>query len=73
MPGLIAGAVGLQAGYNYVLPNRFLIGAEVDASLPSFQNLAGIFIGGISAFTSRDANAPSRPKRLIGLDGYPVN
>ena len=43
---------GLQAGYNYMLPNRFLIGAEVDASFPSFQNLAGISIGGTSTFTS---------------------
>ena len=24
---------GLQAGYNYMLPNRFLLGAEVDATL----------------------------------------
>src|SRR5271165_2557926 len=27
---------GLQAGYNYMLPNRFLVGAEVDASFPAF-------------------------------------
>ena len=43
---------GLQAGYNYMLPNRVLIGAEIDASFPAFQNLAGISIGGISNFTS---------------------
>ena len=43
---------GLQAGYNYMLPNRFLVGAEVDASFPSFPNLAGISIGGTSTFTS---------------------
>jgi high affinity Mn2+ porin len=43
---------GLQAGYNYMLPNRVLVGAEIDASFPSFQNLAGISIGGISNFTS---------------------
>jgi high affinity Mn2+ porin len=43
---------GLQAGYNYMLPNRVVIGAEIDASFPSFQNLAGISIGGISNFTS---------------------
>ncbi len=42
---------GLQAGYNYMLPNRVLIGAEIDASFPAFQNLAGISIGGISNFT----------------------
>lgn len=43
---------GLQAGYNYVLPNRLLIGAEVDGSFPSFPNLAGITIGGTSNLTS---------------------
>jgi high affinity Mn2+ porin len=43
---------GLQAGYSYMLPNRVVIGAEVDASFPSYQNLAGISIGGISNFTS---------------------
>jgi len=49
---------GAQAGYNYVLPNRILLGAEVDASFPSFQtvpsgvNPFGLSVGGISAFTS---------------------
>jgi len=43
---------GLQVGYNYLLPNRFLIGVEADATFPSFQNLAGISIGGISTFSS---------------------
>ena len=43
---------GLQAGYNYMLPNRFVIGAEADASFPSFQNPDGISIGGISTFSS---------------------
>jgi high affinity Mn2+ porin len=44
--------IGLQGGYNYVLPKRILLGAEVDASFPSFQTLSGISIGGISNFTS---------------------
>jgi high affinity Mn2+ porin len=43
---------GLQAGYNYMLPNRLLIGAEVDASFPSFPSLAGISIGGTSNLSS---------------------
>jgi high affinity Mn2+ porin len=49
---------GAQAGYNYVLPNRILLGAEVDVSFPSFQtvpsgvNPFGLSVGGISAFTS---------------------
>ena len=43
---------GVQAGYNYMLPNRVVLGAEVDASFPSFQNAAGISIGGISTLVS---------------------
>jgi high affinity Mn2+ porin len=30
---------GVQAGYNYVLPNRLLLGAEVDASFPAFGGI----------------------------------
>ena len=43
---------GLQSGYDYMLPNRFVIGAEADASFPSIQNPDGISIGGISTFSS---------------------
>ena len=43
---------GLQTGYNYMLPNRLVVGAEVDASFPSFQNAAGISIGGASTVAS---------------------
>jgi high affinity Mn2+ porin len=30
---------GLQGGYIYILPNRVLIGAEVDASFPALPTL----------------------------------
>ena len=43
---------GLQAGYDYMLPNRLVIGAEADASFPSIQNPEGISIGGTSTFSS---------------------
>jgi len=43
---------GVQAGYNFVLPNRFVAGVEADASFPSFPSLAGISIGGSSTFSS---------------------
>jgi high affinity Mn2+ porin len=43
---------GLQAGYDYMLPNRFVIGAEADGSFPSIQNPEGISIGGTSTFSS---------------------
>jgi high affinity Mn2+ porin len=56
---------GLQAGYNYMLPNRVVIGAEIDASFPSFQNLAGISIGGISNFTSPTLGAVSYSETVL--------
>jgi high affinity Mn2+ porin len=43
---------GVQAGYNYMLPNRFVVGAEADATFPSFPSRDGISIGGMSTFTS---------------------
>jgi len=36
---------GLQAGYNYMLLNRLVIGGEADVSFPSFPNSAGILVG----------------------------
>ena len=36
----------LQAGYNYMLPNRIVIGAEADVTFPGFPNNAGVSIGG---------------------------
>jgi high affinity Mn2+ porin len=56
---------GLQAGYNYMLPNRVLIGAETDASFPSFPNLSGISIGGISTFTSPTLGAESYSETVL--------
>jgi high affinity Mn2+ porin len=43
---------GVQFGYDYLLPNRVLIGAVADGTAPSFQNLSGISIGGTSAVHS---------------------
>jgi high affinity Mn2+ porin len=43
---------GVQIGYDYMLPNRFVIGAVADASFPAFPSLAGLSIGGISTLTS---------------------
>ena len=40
---------GLQAGYNYRLPGRFVLGAEADVSFPTYPNpLSGLSIGGSS-------------------------
>lgn len=43
---------GMQVGYNYMLPNRLVIGAEGDASFPSLQDSSGISIGGQSVVLS---------------------
>jgi high affinity Mn2+ porin len=43
---------GVQAGYNRMLPNRLVLGAEADVSFPSFPNLDGISIGGTSTFAT---------------------
>src|SRR5208282_3460448 len=43
---------GIQLGYDYMLPNRFVLGVEADASFPSSQNLNGISVGGTSTFVS---------------------
>jgi high affinity Mn2+ porin len=43
---------GFQVGYDYMLPNRFVIGGVADASFPSFPNLSGISIGGTSLLAS---------------------
>jgi len=43
---------GIQGGYNYLLPNRFLVGVETDVTFPTFANLQGISIGGTRQFTS---------------------
>jgi hypothetical protein len=56
---------GFQAGYNYMLPNRFVIGAEVDASFPAWPNLAGISIGGTSTFSSPAIGAESYSDTLL--------
>ena len=42
-----------------------VIGAEVDASFPAFQNLAGISIGGISNFTSPTLGAVSYSETVL--------
>ena len=56
---------GLQAGYNYMLPNRFVVGAEVDASFPSFPNQAGISIGGMSNLTSPTLGAETFSETVL--------
>jgi high affinity Mn2+ porin len=58
---------GLQAGYNYMLANRFVIGAEADASFPSFPNLAGISVGGTSTLTSPANGAETFGENMLAF------
>ena len=43
---------GIQGGYNYMLPNRILVGGEADASFPNFPSLSGLSTGPNINFTS---------------------
>ncbi len=56
---------GLQAGYNYMLPNRIVIGAEADVSFPGFPNSAGISIGGTSDLTSPTLGAETFSETVL--------
>ena len=58
---------GVQAGYNYMLPNRLVVGAEVDASFPAFPNLSGISIGGSSTFLSPSLGAESFGETVLSF------
>jgi high affinity Mn2+ porin len=49
-----------------MLPNRVLLGAEVDASFPSFPSLTGLTIGGVSNFTSPTLGAMSFSETALG-------
>ena len=56
---------GLQAGYNYMLPNRIVIGAEADVTFPGFPNNAGISIGGASNLTSPTLGAETFSETVL--------
>jgi high affinity Mn2+ porin len=53
---------GLQIGYDYMLPNRIVLGAQLDASFPGFPRNE-ISIGGTSIFSTPE----------IGLASYGEN
>jgi high affinity Mn2+ porin len=58
---------GLQAGYNYMLPNRFVIGAEADASFPALPDRSGISIGGSSTLISPINGAETFSENMIAF------
>ena len=56
---------GLQAGYNYMLPNRIVVGAEADVTFPGFPNSAGVSIGGTSNLTSPTLGAETFTETVL--------
>jgi high affinity Mn2+ porin len=59
---------GLEAGYNYVLPNRVVIGAEADVSFPSFPSSStGFGIGGASTLTLPPIGAQSYSENILAF------
>jgi len=48
---------GFHAGYNVLLPNRFVVGAEADTTFPAFRDLNGLSTGGSTTFFSPAAGA----------------
>ncbi|MBV8746677.1 MAG: carbohydrate porin [Xanthobacteraceae bacterium] len=58
---------GLQAGYDYMLPNRVVIGGVADLSAPSWRSLNGVSIGGISTFNSPTLGQESLTERVLDM------
>ncbi|MDE1933464.1 carbohydrate porin, partial [Bradyrhizobium sp.] len=57
---------GVQAGYNYMLRNRLVLGIEADGSFPSFPDpVTGLTTGGISNFTSPTFGGGSFSEKVL--------
>jgi high affinity Mn2+ porin len=56
---------GLQIGYDYMLPNRVVLGVQVDASFPGFPNLDGISTGGMSIFSAPSTGLASYTESVL--------
>ena len=58
---------GVQAGYDYMLSNRLVVGVAADVSAPSFQNLNGLSIGGTSTFVSPTLGQESLSETVLDM------
>ncbi|MBV9628700.1 MAG: carbohydrate porin [Xanthobacteraceae bacterium] len=58
---------GVQAGYDYMLPNRIVLGVQADVTAPSFQSLNAISIGGISTFVSPTLGQESYSETVLDM------
>jgi high affinity Mn2+ porin len=56
---------GFQGGYNHMFANRVVVGAEADASFPSFRDLAGLSIGGATTFNSPTNGAETYSETVL--------
>ena len=58
---------GAQVGYDYMLPNRVVIGGVADFSAPSWQSINRISIGGASTFISPTLGQESLSETVLGM------
>jgi len=57
---------GVQAGYNWMLRNRLVLGIEADGSFPTYPDpVSGLTTGGISNFTSPTFGAGSFSENVL--------
>ncbi len=56
---------GIQGGYNYLLPNRVLIGGEADFTIPNFPSITGLSTGPNINFTSAAGNAENLTEAML--------
>jgi high affinity Mn2+ porin len=70
---------GFQAGYNYMLPSRWVLGIEADVSFPSFSEPTPHLISGMSTLSSASIGLASYAEQmefsgtLRGRVGYAPN
>ena len=55
---------GLQIGYDYMLPSRVVLGAQLDASFPGFPR-NDISLGGISIFSTPEIGVASYSENVL--------
>ena len=58
---------GAQVGYDYMLPNRVVIGGVADFSAPSWRSINEISIGGISTFNSPTLGQESLSETVLDM------
>ena len=56
---------GVQGGYNYMLPNRIVVGGEADATFPNFPSLTGLSTGPNINFTSPTFGAENFTEAML--------